>query len=244
MYQANQCLWGFIPLYVCLFMWWNVDPGWDLSAWQPWFKLSLPCTKRNKCFKNHLHSICTQACFQCYFHTIIPHLYLESAVTLLLFQFYPANLADGASLLFGNCTMAGSKGWPKHVGWFGWLNCCISSITAINIHRLCVGLGAGEGTGELSWVSVSREQSGLCCGLPLGHLTLQLFCILLLLLKKVMNLQCVLCFWGELFCQSLGFGFHSWLHLAVVTKLLWKKTCNTTAADFPAAKLSRDGICL
>lgn len=30
-----------------------------------------------------------------------------------------------ASLLFGNCTMAGSKGWLKHVRLFGWLNYCV-----------------------------------------------------------------------------------------------------------------------
>lgn len=67
---------------------------------------------------------------------------------------------------------------------------------------------AEEGTGDLSWVSVSREQPGLCCGLPLGHLILHLLCILLLLLKKVVNLQCMLCLWGELFCQLCAFGFY------------------------------------
>lgn len=137
----SSVLWGFIPLYACLFMWWNVHPSWDLSAWQPWFKLSLPCIKGNECFKSHWHPICIQACFQCNLQTIISHLYLESAVTLLCPQFHPVNLADGASLLFGNCTMAGSKGWPKRVGWFGWLSCCVSSRTAINIQGLCLGLG-------------------------------------------------------------------------------------------------------
>lgn len=76
-----------------------------------------------------MYSICTQTCFQWNFQTIIPHLCLESAVddTMipLLFQWYHANLADMASLFFGNCTMTGSKGWPKHMRLFGWLNYCV-----------------------------------------------------------------------------------------------------------------------
>lgn len=108
--------------------------------------------------------------------------------------------------------------WELHSGWIKRLTKACGMIWLAellclqhNSHKYSQTLcraWAGEGTGELSWVTVSREQPELCCCLPLGHLLLHLLCILPLLLKKVVNLQCMLCFWGELFCQLCGFDFY------------------------------------
>lgn len=191
------------------------------------------------CFKNHWHSICTHACFQCDFQTVIPHLYLESAVTLLLFQFYPAHLADGASLLFGNCIMAGSKGWPQLVGWFGWRNCCVSSITSINIHRLCVGFGQGRARVSCPGLVLPESSLGSVVVYPWGTWSCSSFVSCFCYCRK---------WWICSASYVLGVSCSaSYLALVSVNGSVWllsQGSCNTTAADFPDAKLSRDGICL
>lgn len=97
--------------------------------------------------------------FQCNFQAAIPHLCLQLTVTLSLFQLYCVNLADVASLLFGNCTGAGSKGWPGHLA--SWTIVSLW-ITAINISLdKCLGI-EGEGTGELSSFRISSEDNLGC----------------------------------------------------------------------------------